>query len=78
MIVKEHTDLFNQPIIVGSKLLVPLNNRIRVCEVVRMNKNTVVVTEVNFVNGTPVRANPKDTVVLSGEDLTVLALRGTA
>lgn len=73
-----HTDLFNQPISIGSKLLVPINNRIRVCEVVKANRKTIVVKELAYRNGTEIRTLPNDTVMLSGEDLTVLALRGSA
>ena len=69
-------DLFNQEITVGSKLLVPLNNRIRVCKVVKLNVKTIGVKQVDFEKGFMHRVLPADTVLLSGEDLTVLALKG--
>jgi len=71
----EFTDFFNQPITEKSKLLVPISGRLRVSNVVKMNKNTIGVSEVNYMNGKVHRIYPGDTVVLSGEDLTCYILR---
>lgn len=71
----EYTDFFNQPITEKSRLLVAVNGRLKVCKVVKMNKKSIVVTELDFKNGGPIRTTPENTVVLDGEELTVLALR---
>lgn len=71
----EYVDYFNQPITETSKLLVAVSGRLKICKVVKMNRKSIVVTELDFKNGGPIRTTPQNTVVLSGEELTVLALR---
>ena len=71
----EYVDFFNQPITEKSKLLVAVSGRMKICKVVKMNRKSIVVTELDFKNGGPIRTTPENTVVLSGEELTVLAIR---
>lgn len=71
----EYVDFFNQPITEKSKLLVAVSGRMKICKVVKMNRKSIVVTELYFKNGGPIRTTPENTVVLSGEELTALALR---
>jgi len=70
-----YVDYFNQPITENSKLLVSVSGRLKICKVIKMNRKSIVVAEVDFKNGGPIRITPENTVVLSGEELTVLALR---
>ena len=70
-----YVDFFNQPITLNSKLLVPVNGRMKLCAVTKLNRKSLVVRELEFKNGGPIRTRPYDTVVLNGEDLTALALR---
>lgn len=72
---KEFVDYFNQPITEKSKLLVVVSGRLKVCSVVKMNRKSIVVREVEFKNGGSIRTMPENTVVLSGEEMTVLAIR---
>lgn len=67
-------DFFNQPIGLDSKLLVPVSGRLKVCSVVKLNRKSIVVKELDFKDGGPIRATPKHTVLLSGEEMTLLAL----
>jgi len=71
----EYVDYFNQVITEKSKLLVAVSGKLKICKVVKMNRKSIVVTELDFKNGGPIRTTPENTVVLSGEELTVLALR---
>lgn len=71
----QFVDFFNQPITEKSKLLVAVNGKMKICKVVKMNRKSIVVTEVNFINGGPIRTTPENTVVLSSEELMVLAIR---
>jgi hypothetical protein len=71
----EYVDFFNQPITEKSKLLVAVSGKMKICKVVKMNRKSIVVTELDFKNGDPIRTTPENTVVLSGEELTVLAIR---
>jgi hypothetical protein len=71
----EYVDFFNQPITEKSRLLVAVSGRMKICKVVKMNRKSIVVTELDFKNGGPIRTTPENTVVLSGEELTVLAIR---
>jgi len=71
----EKVDYFNQPITENSKLLVAVSGRLKVCSVVKLNRKSIVVTELDFKNGSPIRTTPENTVVLADEDLTLLALR---
>lgn len=71
----EFVDYFNQPITEKSKLLVPVSGRLKLCAITKMNRKSLTVRELEFKNGGPIRAYPKDTVVISGEDLTLLAIR---
>lgn len=68
-------DYFNQPITENSKLLVPVGGVLKVCYIVRMNRKTIVVKDLNYKNGMPIRTTAEQTIVLSGEDMTVLAMR---
>ncbi len=72
---KDFVDYFNQPITDKSKLLVAVSGRLKLCAVTRMNRKTIVVRELDFKNGGPIRTTPEACVVVSGEDLTVLAIR---
>jgi len=69
------TDYFNQPITEKSTLLVAVSGRLKLCSVIKMNRKTIVVRELDFKNGGPIRTSPENTVVMSGEELTLLALR---
>ena len=71
----EHVDYFNQPITENSKLLVAVNNRLKICKVVKINRKSIVVTELDFKNGKPIRTTSENLVVLNNEELTVLAIR---
>ena len=68
-------DYFNQPITEKSTLLVAVSGRLKICSVAKLNKKSVSVNDLDFKNGSLIRAYPENTVVLSGEELTVLALR---
>jgi len=74
---KELVDVFNQPIKLESKLLVPLGGRLRVCDVVKLNKNTIIVKEEKYTNGKIYRVKPEDTLLLTGLDLMCHVLRNT-
>lgn len=71
----EYVDYFNQVITEKSKLLVAVSGKLKICKVIKMNRKSIVVSELDFKNGGPIRTTPENTVVLSGEELTVLALR---
>ena len=71
----EYVDYFNQPITEKSKLLVAVSGRLKLCKVIKINRKSIVVSELDFRNGGPIRITPENTVVLSGEELTVLAIR---
>lgn len=68
-------DYFNQPITEKSKLLVAISGRLKLCSVTKFNIKTIVVKRLDCINGRPIRTTPENTVVVSGEDLTVLAIR---
>lgn len=68
-------DYFNQPITTKSKLLVPINGRIRLCSVLKINSKSIVVKQVNYETTKEIRIIPTDTVALTDEDLTCLTLR---
>lgn len=71
-----HYDLFNQPILLNSKLLASLHGRIKVCKVVKLNRKTIIVKDVSLKNGHEHRVAPESTVLLSGEDIVILTLKG--
>lgn len=72
---KYFLDYFNQPIHEGTKVLATLSNRLKICSVVKLNRMTIVVKDLEFKNGADTRVLPENTVVVSGEDLSALALR---
>jgi hypothetical protein len=71
-----HYDLFNQLIPLDARILASIHGRIKVCKVVKLNRKTIVVKEVTLKNGHEHRVVPDTTVLLSGEDLTILTLKG--
>jgi hypothetical protein len=72
----DFTDIMNQPIIIDAKALCPLNNRLRICRVVKINKKSVMVKQIDFENGKSYRLFPKDIFILPSEDLVTLTLVG--
>jgi hypothetical protein len=70
-----YVDFFGQPITEKSKLLVAVSGKLKICSVIKMNRKSIVVTEVAFRNGGPIRTIPENTILLSKEELSFIALR---
>jgi len=75
---KEPVDYFNQPIIIGSKVLVTVVGGLKVCDVKKINKSTIGVTVEKYTAGSIYRVKPQDSILLSGEDLMLHVLKGNS
>jgi hypothetical protein len=73
---KNFVDYFNQPITEKSKLIVATGyTKLKLCSVVKFNRKTIVVKDLDFKDGVPIRTTPENTIVVLEDDLTVLAIR---